>query len=97
MVVLTGGAAVSAVALWSLSPVFISLIGAKAGAAEIFLIAISLSLVVSLVIAVFQWGTTKTLIKGMRIEPQLLNGLKNAALSGVFIGLWYFKPLLNKY
>lgn len=74
----------------SLSSVFISLIGAKAGAAEIFLIAISLSLVVSLVIAVFQWGTTKTLIKGMRIEPQLLNGLKNAALSGVFIGLWYF-------
>ena len=87
---LPAGAAVSAVALWSFSPVLISLIGAKAGAAEIFLIAISSSLIASLVISLCQWGTTKTLIMMMKPGAGLLNGLKNAALAGVFIGLWYF-------
>lgn len=83
-------AAVSAVGLWSLSPIFISLIGAKAGAAEVFLTAITLAIISGIVISLIKWRTTKTLLKNLNHKSGLLNGVLNASIAGAFIGVWYF-------
>lgn len=83
-------AAVFAVGLWSLSPVFITLIGGRLGAAEVFLIAIVMSLIVSLVAVVFNKGITKKVVQSVIHERSARSGLLNAVIAGVFIGMWYF-------
>lgn len=88
--VLAPASAVTAVALWSITPILITMIGGKAGAAEVFLIAISLSIIAGAVIALFNWKTTILLCSNLKNSSSLLKGIMNACIAGAFIGLWYF-------
>lgn len=83
-------AAVTAVGLWSITPILITMVGGRLGAAEVFLIAIAFSIVAGIVIALANWKTTKTLLRSLNRTSGLLPGVMNASIAGVFIGLWYF-------
>jgi len=83
-------AAVSAVGLWSLSPIFISLIGTRAGAAEVFLVAMNFAILSGIIISLVKWKTTKILLANLNRRSGLLKGVFNASIAGAFIGVWYF-------
>lgn len=80
-------AALTAVAFWSLKPVFISIIGDKGGYAEVYIAAASISTAVSFVVAALMWRSTRALLFGGRAA---LAGAAYSALSGLFLALWYY-------
>lgn len=88
--VLAPASAVTAVLLWSITPILITMIGGKAGSAEVFLIAISLSILAGGVIALANLKTTMLLFRSLKQSTSLLKGILNACVAGAFIGLWYF-------
>lgn len=82
-------AAVLAVGLWAFAPVFITLIGDKAGAMEVMLIASSSAIAASVVVALALWRKTVRLFH-VPNRGTLLRGVGWAILSGVFLAFWYY-------
>lgn len=80
-------AAVTAVAFWSLKPVFISIIGDRGGFAEVYVAAGLISVIVSAVGALVLWRTTMVVARGGRTSR---SGAASAAISGLFLALWYY-------
>lgn len=80
-------AAVTAVAFWSLKPVFISIIGDRGGFAEVYVMAGVISVVVSAAGALVLWRRTVGVVRGGR---ESLSGVASAATSGLFLALWYY-------
>ncbi|WP_129784877.1 glycine betaine ABC transporter substrate-binding protein [Promicromonospora panici] len=80
-------AALTAVAFWSLKPVFISIIGDRGDFAEVYVVAAVISLLASAAGALVLWRKTMAIARGGR---QSLSGAASAALSGVFLALWYY-------
>ncbi|PIE11387.1 MAG: hypothetical protein CSA72_04530 [Rhodobacterales bacterium] len=79
-------AAATAVAFWALKPIFISMIGDRAGYAEVFVAAGLISVASSLFCAVLMWRRSFRLLRDRRA----LYGLAQAAISGGFLALWYY-------
>lgn len=82
-------AAVLAVGLWAFAPVFITLIGDKAGAMEVMLVASSSAIAASVVVALVLWKKTVRLFH-VPNRGALLRGVGWALLSGVFLSFWYY-------
>jgi glycine betaine/proline transport system substrate-binding protein len=80
-------AALTAVAFWSLKPIFISIIGDRGDFAEVYVTAASISVLVSVIGATVLWRRTLRLFRGGRVS---LSGLGSAVLSGFFLALWYY-------
>lgn len=80
-------AAITAVAFWSLKPIFISMIGDRGDYAEVYVVAGSISVVTSAVISILLWRRVVQICRGGR---RSLMGLGNACLSGLFLALWYY-------
>lgn len=81
------GAAVLAVILWSLKPVFISVIGDRGDYAEVYVVAAAFSVAVSAAGAVF----TRKNIRALAAQrPAWTSFLIHATISGVFLALWYY-------
>nr|BFF21003.1 hypothetical protein GCM10025730_45240 [Promicromonospora thailandica] len=80
-------AALTAVAFWSLKPVFISIIGDRGDFAEVYVVAGAISVVTSVVGALVLRRRTIAVLRGGR---QALSGAGSAALSGLFLALWYY-------
>ena len=82
-------AAVLAVGLWAFAPVFVTLIGDKAGAMEAMLVASSSAIAASVVVALVLWRKTVRLFH-VPNRGTLLRGVGWAILSGVFLAFWYY-------
>lgn len=80
-------ASAGAVSLWSLTPVGVSAIGSSLGSTEIFLLASLAALIASSVVAFF---LRRTLVTILRSRQDWWSGAGWAALSGAFLGMWYF-------
>lgn len=80
-------AAVTAVAFWSLKPVFISIIGDRGDFAEVYVMAGMISVIVSAIGALVLGRTTIAVLRGGRAS---LSGAATAATSGFFLALWYY-------
>lgn len=80
-------AAITAVALWSLKPIFISMIGDRGDYAEVYLVAGSISVLTSVVVSALLWRRVAAIARGGR---RALIGVANGCLSGLFLGLWYY-------
>lgn len=80
-------AAITAVAFWSLKPIFISMIGDRGDYAEVYIAAGSISVITSAVLSVLLWRRVVQICRGGR---RSLIGLVNACLSGLFLALWYY-------
>ena len=80
-------AAVTAVALWSLKPVFISIIGDRVGFAEVYVVAGAISVLASAIGALVLRRRTLAVAKGGR---RSLSGIGSAVVSGLFLALWYY-------
>ncbi|MFE6648082.1 glycine betaine ABC transporter substrate-binding protein [Nocardioides sp. NPDC057772] len=80
-------AALTAVAFWSLKPIFISIIGDRGDFAEVYVTAASISVLVSAIGATVLWRRTARLFRGGRTS---LSGVGSAMLSGFFLALWYY-------
>lgn len=80
-------AAVLAVAFWALKPVFITALGPKGGFSEVYLAAGGIAVAAGLVVcAVLHRQTRKVLTAG----AATWRGLGWAAISGLFLALWYY-------
>lgn len=79
-------AACAAVAFWALKPIFISIIGTRGGFAEVYVAAASISVAASGIAAVAMWKRTKALLRDGRVSR---SGAGSAALSGLFLAMWY--------
>lgn len=80
-------AALTAVAFWSLKPVFISIIGDRGDYAEVYVVAGTISVLSSLVGALVLRRRTAAVLRGGRNS---LSGVGSAAVSGLFLALWYY-------
>lgn len=80
-------AALTAVAFWSLKPVFISIIGDRGDFAEVYVVAGAISVVTSVVGALVLRRKTLAVLRGGRSS---LSGAGSAAISGLFLALWYY-------
>lgn len=80
-------AALTAVAFWSLKPVFISIIGDRGDFAEVYVVAGTISVLTSVVGALVLRKKTRAVVRGGR---QSLSGAGSAAISGLFLALWYY-------
>ena len=80
-------AAVVAVALWSLKPIFISIIGDRGDFAEVYVMAAAISVAVSAVGALALRRRTVAVLRGGR---RSLSGVGSAAISGIFLAFWYY-------
>lgn len=69
--------------MWSLKPTLITFAGAHAGFAEIYLVSGGLAALVAIPIIFFLSKKDK----GWWREPSIL---RNSALSGIFLGIWYY-------
>lgn len=80
-------AALTAVAFWSLKPIFISIIADRGDYAEVYVTSGAIALVASAIVAIILRRWTTTLLRGGR--PALRAAL-DASMSGLFLGLWYY-------
>ena len=80
-------AAVTAVAFWSLKPVFISIIGDRGDFAEVYVMAGTISVIVSAAGTLVLGRQTVAVVRGGR---ESLSGAASAATSGFFLALWYY-------
>ena len=83
---LVAAAAVVAVSFWSLKPIFIALIGDRTGYAEVFILAGTISTIVSSIVAGVMWRTTLKLVKA----KEFAKGLMHSLISGAFLAVWYY-------
>ncbi len=79
-------AAVTAVCFWSFKPIFITLIGDRAGYGEVFVAAGLISVATSLVIALAMGRRTLTLVRA----PGAWRGALQSAVAGGFLAMWYY-------
>jgi len=79
-------AATTAVAFWSLKPIFITLIGDRASYGEVFVAAGSIAVATSLIAALIFGRSTVKLVRA----PGAWRGAVQAALSGAGLAMWYF-------
>ena len=79
-------AAATAVAFWSLKPVFIGFIGDRASYAEVFLVAGGIGVTAGLIGVLFLWRKTLTLLTDRRS----IRASGNAAIAGLLLGMWYY-------
>ena len=79
-------AAVMAVGFWSLKPVFITLVGDRAGPGEVFVAAGVMSVLASLLGALVMGRSTSALIGAAGTG----RGLLLSAVAGLFLGMWYY-------
>ncbi|MFZ2240736.1 MAG: glycine betaine ABC transporter substrate-binding protein [Gordonia amarae] len=80
-------AAITAVAFWSLKPIFITEIGDRGDYAEVYIASASISVVTSAVVSLFLWRKVVALARGGR---RTLSGILSASASGFFLALWYY-------
>lgn len=80
-------AALTAVAFWSLKPIFISVIGDRGGYAEVYVAAATISILTSTVCCPFLWRRLLMVSRGGR---RSLYGFFWAGASGFFLALWYY-------
>ncbi len=80
-------AALTAVAFWSLKPIFISIIGERGDFAEVYVASGAISVAVSILGVLILRKKSLALIRGGRAT---LSGVASAALSGLFLALWYY-------
>lgn len=80
-------AALTAVAFWSLKPVFISIIGDRGDFAEVYVMAAVISVLASAVGVLVLRKKTVAIVKGGRTS---LSGAASAAVSGIFLAFWYY-------
>lgn len=80
-------AAICAVALWSLKPIFIELIEDHVGFAETYLLCGSIAVLTSLALAAFSPRTIRSVA---RMRGGLARAVANSATSGLFLALWYY-------
>lgn len=80
-------AAILAVGLWAFTPIVITFAGNSLGYTETYIIAAVLSTLSSIVLFLVFHKQTRALLKDKKL---LLKAAGWAALSGVFLGLWYY-------
>lgn len=80
-------AALTSVALWSLKPIFISMIGDRGDYAEVYVAAATISVAASALAALLLWRKSASILRGGRVA---LAGAANAAVSGLCLALWYY-------
>ena len=80
-------AALTAVAFWALKPVFISIIGDRGDFAEVYIASAVISVLASAVGVVVLRKKSMAVIRGGR---RSLSGTASAAVSGLFLALWYY-------
>lgn len=80
-------AAICAVALWSLKPIFIELIEDHVGFAETYLLCGSIAVLTSLALAALSPRTVRSVA---RMRGGLARAVANSATSGLFLALWYY-------
>ena len=80
-------AALTAVAFWSLKPIFISAIGDRADYAEVYVVSGAISVATS---ALGMLVLGKHTVALLRAGRRILRGVANASASGLFLALWYY-------
>lgn len=88
--ILAPTSAVIAVALWSITPILMTMIGNAINATEVFIIAMLSAVIAGVIIAVINKQTTMKLFENLKNNRSFRRGVIDACISGLFIGLWYF-------
>lgn len=78
-------AALAAICFWSLTPVFVTIIGDRLNSGEIFVLAAIAGGAVSLVVALIDGPLRRTIF-----SAAVRRFMVPAAISGAFLGLWYY-------
>lgn len=81
------GAAITAVALWSLKPIFVSAIGDRGDYAEVYIAAAAIAVATSIMIALLMRKQTMALLRGGIV---FWRGAGWSSLSGLFLAMWYY-------
>jgi drug/metabolite transporter (DMT)-like permease len=80
-------AAICAVLMWSLKPVFITLLGDRATFVEAYLLSAVFAVVGGAVVMAVRWPTTMAVLRAGRFTWR---ALVSCTASGAFLGLWYY-------
>jgi glycine betaine/proline transport system substrate-binding protein len=78
-------AALVAVAFWSLKPILVATIGDRATYLEVFLTAATIAVAAGAAGALAMWPKTRALVRARPVA-----GLRDAAVSGFFLAVWYY-------
>ena len=78
-------AALAAICFWSMTPVFVTIIGDRLNSGEIFVLAAIAGGAVSLVVALIDGPLRRTIF-----SAAVRRFMVPAAISGAFLGLWYY-------
>lgn len=78
-------AALAAICFWSMTPVFVTIIGDRLNSGEIFVLAAIAGGAVSLVVALIDGPLRRTIF-----SAAVRRFMAPAAISGAFLGLWYY-------